>query len=143
MASIEQVFQKTLKSFPNIEVELEYEDKLTGIYVIKEGEAFKLRLGILGKKFLESANEEELTGVIAHEFGHITADLEGIAKKEYLSEQDKLEGDMLAESKAVEKGYKKQLLAALELTKRMYNDWTGEIELRIKKLEGKNDKRPI
>lgn len=143
MASIEQVFQKTLKSFPNIEVKLEYEDKLTGIYVIKEGEAFKLRLGILGKKFLESANEEELTGVIAHELGHIAADLEGIAKKEYRSEQDKLEDDMLAESKAVEKGYKRQLLAALELTKRTYNDWTGEIELRIKKLEGKNDKRPI
>lgn len=138
MEKIEQTFKKTLKSFPEIKVSIQYEDKLTGISIIKEDhKKYTIYIGVLGKKFLEQTNEEELTGIIAHELSHGVAEEEGTAKPcYYLSEQERLEDDMVADEKAAEKGYKEQMLAALKLTKKIYTDWTGSLEARIKNLGG-------
>ena len=137
METIKKIFQKTLESFPEVKLNITYEDKLTGIYIIKhkDEENYTLRVGVLGKNFLKSANENELEGIAAHEAGHILAEIEGIAKTEYLSEQDRLEDDMIADKKASERGYKKQLIESLNLTKKICNDWSGSIEARIRKLE--------
>ncbi len=137
MEDIEQTFKKTLESFPEIKASIQYEDKLTGISIIKEDhKKYTIYIGILGKKFLEQTNENELTGIIAHELSHGVAEEEGTAKQAYSSEQDELEDEMIADKKAAEKGYKKQILAALKLTKKMYTDWTGSLEARIKNLGG-------
>lgn len=136
MEDIEQTLKKTLESFPELNAGIQYEDKLTGISIIKEdSKKCTIYIGVLGKKFLEQANKEEITGVIAHEFGHKLAEIAGLAKQAYLSEQDELEDDMIADEKAAEKGYKEQVLAALKFTKKMYTDWTGSLEARIKNLE--------
>lgn len=138
MEKIEQTFKKTLESFPEIKASIQYEDKLTGISIIKEDhKKYTIYIGVLGKKFLEQTNENELTGIIAHELSHGVAEEEGTAKPcYYLSEQERLEDDMIADEKAAEKGYKEQMLAALKLTKKMYTDWTGSLEARIKNLGG-------
>lgn len=138
MEKIEQILKETLKSFPEIKAKLEYEDKLTAVYITKEKKGYKICIGILGKRFLETTNKEELTGIIAHELSHGLAEVEGTAKQvPYLTEQDQIEDDMTADEKAAERGYKEQVLAALKLTKKTYTDWTGSLEARIKNLEAK------
>ncbi len=138
MPEIEKVFKKTLESFPEIKASLQYEDKLTGISITKEDyKKYTIYIGVLGKKFLEQANEDEMTGIIAHELSHGLTEEEGTAKLYYYhSEQERLEDDIIADKKAAEKGYKEQILAALKLTKKEYTDWNGSLEARIKNLGG-------